>query len=101
MSATSLKLSRFPPRGTLGLLRTSLDSSEKNFETLSEGDWTLFQTVGPQSSVLVYLSSPAPSALDVKQHAGGTDGGVEGGHAQHWRQQQCPLTAIPVSPTQN
>lgn len=46
MSDTSLKLSRFPPRGTLGLLRTSLDSSE-NFETLSKGDWPYFRQSGP------------------------------------------------------
>lgn len=42
-----------------GLLRMSLDSSGKIFETLSKGEWAPFQTVRPQEFVF-FILAPAP-----------------------------------------
>lgn len=54
-----------------GLLRTSLNSSETLFETLSKGRRALFQTVRPQSFVSVFQPSQPVSALVIKKRSGG------------------------------
>lgn len=52
-----------------GLLRTSLDSSETFFETLSEGERAVSDSQVPVICIFFFTLPQPPSALDIKKHS--------------------------------